>query len=432
MITAVRAGENSLRWPQVLPGGKAVLFGSNKVLGNFDESDIEVVTLADGHRRAILEHAGMPARYLPSGHLVFVNKGTLYAVPFDLGKMEVRGKPVPVLEEVVSDSNYGSTQIVFASNGTLLYRRGRTVALHKLDWMDDSGNLDTVAGEPAKYQFPRVSPDGSRIAVVVTDSANSVLWIYDWQRGSKSRLTIGPGVNTNPVWSPDGRYLVFQAPGGIWWARADGAGQPQTLIKSESVLWPGSFTGDGTRMVFSELDTKGGSLIKTASVSGNSGQPVAGQPEPYLQAPGSSATPAFSPDGRWLAYADAESGSYEVYVRAFPDTGTKWQISTAGGEIPVWSRNKSEVYYRTEEQEIMVAAYSVQGNRFSAEKPRRWSPKRMANIGLTPNLDITPDSKRMITVMPVENDPHSGENQRHVVLVLNFFDELRRRIPDGK
>jgi serine/threonine-protein kinase len=153
----------------------------------------------------------------------------------------------------------------------------------------------------------------------------------------------------------------------------------------------------------------------------------AGEPQLFLKTATATAFAAFSPDGRWLAYADAEGGSYEVYVRAFPDKGIKVQISNAGGVMPVWSRNGHELFYRTEDQRIMVANYAVAGESFVADKPRVWFAKRLANIGLGGNFDLAPDGKRFVALMPGES-PQPRETQNHVTLVVNFFDEVRRRV----
>ena len=151
----------------------------------------------------------------------------------------------------------------------------------------------------------------------------------------------------------------------------------------------------------------------------------AGKPEPFLQTPFDERHPSFSPDGRWLAYASNESGTFQVYVRAFPDKGGKWQISNSGGVYPVWSRNGRELFFRTEDNRIMVATYTVKGDSFVADKPRVWSEKALANVGVIPNYDLAPDGKRIAALMPAERRKRRAQN--HVTFLLNFFDELRRR-----
>jgi serine/threonine-protein kinase len=199
------------------------------------------------------------------------------------------------------------------------------------------------------------------------------------------------------------------------------------VTTSKAFQYPNSFSPDGRRLVFTELMSVG-ALIRTMSVDGSSGQLRAGTSELFLQTMGGSPHPAFSPDGRWLAYADSESGNYEVYVRAFPDKGTRWLISNGGGIMPVWSRSGRELYYRTQDNRIMVATYSVTGDTFIAEKPHLWSEKQLENTGATSNFDLAPDGKRFAVLLPAEG-PEPPAVQNHVILVMNFFDELRRSVP---
>jgi serine/threonine-protein kinase len=211
------------------------------------------------------------------------------------------------------------------------------------------------------------------------------------------------------------------------WTRADGAGKPQTLLQGRATLRPSSFTLDGTRLAFSEV-TPGGAEIRTVSVENRSGQLHAGEPQVILKTATISPLPAFSPDGRWLAYDDAQGAGYEVYVRAFPDNGTQvQQISNAGGVMPMWSQNGHQLFYRTEDQRIMVADYTVKAGVFKSEKPRLWSGMKLADTGLAVNLDLHPDGKRFIALLPAEA-AEPRERQSHVMLVTNFFDEVRRRV----
>jgi Tol biopolymer transport system component/tRNA A-37 threonylcarbamoyl transferase component Bud32 len=426
-LTTLGPGENTHRWPQVLPGGKIVLFTSNTTFANFDEASIGAVSLADHTRKIVLARAGMYPRYVPSGHVIYVTNGTLFAVAFDPATLEVRGRPSAVVEDVSNDTTYGFPRLDFSATGMLLYRRGRTEGVRTVHWMDSSGRMEALEIEAALYQFPRVSPDGSKVIWMINQGQSADLWIYDWQRGSKTRLTDGKSVYAYPAWSPNGQYVVFSSSGGMFWTRADGAGKPQPLTVSKALQRPTSFAPDSRRLVFSELNPAGG-LIQTVLLDGASGQLRASSPEVFLQTSSALPFPAFSPDGRWLAYADAESGSYEVYVRAFPDRGTRWPISSGGGTMPVWSRNGRELFYRTEDSRIMVATYTVRGDTFVADKPRVWSEKRLANTGLVPNFDLAPDGKRFVVLMPPGGaGPTDGPG--HVTLVMNFFDELRRIAP---
>jgi Tol biopolymer transport system component len=291
--------------------------------------------------------------------------------------------------------------------------------------VDDSGKTVSLGLEPAYYTLPRLSPDGSRVAYLWSQGARQNLWIYDFERGIKTRLT--EGQNTYPVWTPDGRFVVFQGVGGMFWTRADGAGKPQPLTQSKAVQLPFSFSPDGARLAYSEQRLGAGAEIRTLTVQSAAGQIRAGDSKVFLKTAIGLSYAAFSPDGRWLAYADAEGGQYEVYVRAFPDNGNQVQISNAGGVSPAWSRTGHELFYRTEDERIMVANYTVKGDSFVASKPHVWFTKQLANTGLGINFDLAPDGKRFLVVMPSES-PSPRQNQSHVMLVTNFFDEVRRRV----
>jgi hypothetical protein len=213
----------------------------------------------------------------------------------------------------------------------------------------------------------------------------------------------------------------------MFWTRSDAGGKPQPLTRSKNLQLPSSFSPDGARLAFAEFIPAGGGEIRTVPVEIGSGQLRAGEPQTFLKTPTISTFPNFSPDGRWLAFANAEGGIYEVYVRAFPDNGTQVQISNTGGVIPVWSRSGHELFYRTEDQRIMVTKYAVKDGKFLTEKPRLWFDKQLANTGLTINYDLAPDSQRFAVLMPARGQ-ETQENQRHVMLAVNFFDEVRRRV----
>jgi serine/threonine-protein kinase len=211
------------------------------------------------------------------------------------------------------------------------------------------------------------------------------------------------------------------------WTRSDGSSSPQPLTQSKTLQFPNSFNPDGTRLAFSELTPDGTAELRTIPVENRSGQLRAGETQLFVKTTTANTYAAFSPDGRWLAYADAAAGTYQVFVRAFPDNGTKIQISNAGGMGSAWSRTARELFYRTEDQRIMVANYTVQQGVFMAEKPRLWSSTRLADVGTAPNFDLAPDGKRVLALMPAES-PTPPERQSHVMLVTNFFDEVRRRV----
>jgi Tol biopolymer transport system component len=425
-VTDFQNGENTHRWPQVLPGGKAVLFTASPTAGAFDGANIEVMSLAD-HRRKTLVRGGTFARYLPSGHLIYVNRGTLFAVPFDVDRLEVHGTPAPVLDQVGYNAAQGSAQLDFSQAGTLIYRSGGAGGgLLTVAWLDGAGKTQPLLAKPGNYGRPSLSPDGQRLAVEVTEGSGTDIWVYDWQRDTMTRLTF-TGTALGPLWSPDGRYIAFRAVGGgMSVTRSDGSGQPQPLTQSKNLQYPWSFTPDGKRLAFFEQDSKTSYDLWTVPLESDSAGLRAGKPEVFLQTPAQEVFPSFSPDGRWMAYSSDESGSFQVYVRAFPDKGGKWQISNSGGNYPMWSRTGHDLFFEASDNHIMVAAYTEKGDSFMADKPRMWSEKQIGGTIGNRNVDLAPDGKRIVAIMPVET-AEGQKAQNQVIFLMNFFDEIRRR-----
>jgi Tol biopolymer transport system component len=324
----------------------------------------------------------------------------------------------------------GSAQFDFSQSGTLVYRSGGAVGsgqLVTLQWLDETGKTQPLPAKPGRFNQTRLSPDGKFLALTIDSESGTDIYTYDWQRDAMTRLTFGGGTFSYPAWSSDGRYIAFLSDTGMLWTRADGSSKPQPLTQSKNIQYPLSFSPDGKRLAFVE---SGGTW--TLPIENQGGQMQAGRPELFLQTSsvGGAFLPAFSPDGRWIAYTSIESGKAETFVRAFPDKGGRWQISNSGGLMPIWSQNGHELFYETEDRQIMVVTYQVKGDSFIADKPRLWADKRLAVTGSVLNFDITPDGKRLVVLMPVEGaDEQKAQN--HVTFLLNFFDELRRRVPTG-
>jgi serine/threonine-protein kinase len=433
-VTDLQSGEFTHRWPQILPGGKAVLFTAGAAAVAFDGANIVVMSLAD-HRRKTLVRGGTYGRYLPSGHLVYVNRGTLFAVPFDVERLEVHGTPAPVLDQVGYNAAQGSAQLDFSQNGTLIYRSGGAVGgLLTVAWLDGAGKAQPLLAKPGVYALPSMSPDGQRLALGVRDGSGADIWVYDWQRDTMTRLTF-TGTANGPLWSPDGRYIAFRAVGeGMSVIRSDGSGKPQPLTQSKNFQAPWSFSPDGKRLAFFEVDSKTSGDLWTVPLESDNAGLRGGKQEVFLQTPATELAPSFSPDGRWMAYSSDELGTFQVYVRAFPDKDGKWQISNSGGGYPIWSRNGHDLFFETLDNHIMVAAYAVKGDSFVVDKPRVWSEKQLGGGGMlnaAKNVDLAPDGKRIIALMPVET-PEAQKAQNQVIFLENFFDEVRRRVPIGK
>jgi Tol biopolymer transport system component/predicted Ser/Thr protein kinase len=434
-------GEVVHYWPQILPGGQAVLFtGNTRAIGH-DDANIEVLLLKTGQWKAV-QRGGYFGRYLATsngaGHLVYVHQGTLFAVPFDLDRLEIRGTPAPLLEDVAGNADGGGGQYDVARNGTLVYLSGKSSAASwPVAWMDSAGKTQPLLAAPGQYYMPRFSPDGKRLALAVGTFGSGDIHLYDWQRDSMARLTFTQ-INMEPVWTPDGKHIVFQSqtPGdfSIRWIRADGAGEAQLLLDSKVELAPYSFSPDGKRLAFAERAVDTGFDIWTLPLDvSDPERPKPGKPELFLRTPLNETWPAFSPDGRWIAYTSLESGRPVVYVRAFPDSGGKWQISPGGGRHAIWSRNGRELFYKSLDNRIMVATYTAKGDSFAADKPRLWSNTQILNTGpgIQWSMDLAPDGKRF-AVFPIPEATGEQKGSVHVTVLLNFFDELRRRVPAGK
>jgi serine/threonine-protein kinase len=215
----------------------------------------------------------------------------------------------------------------------------------------------------------------------------------------------------------------------LYWVRSDGSAEAQRLTDGRLAEWPYSFSPDGKRLAFSG-NGSGGSDIFTVPIEGDAGHMHFGKPELFLGTPFGEYTPAFSPDGRWLAYTSNESGTFEMYVRSFPGSGGRWQISRGGGRFPLWSRDGRELLFETLDGRVMAVGYSVTGDSFTPGKPRVWSEARLLEAAAMSVYDLAPDGKRLAAILA--SDEAGGQKPpTHLTFLLNFFDELRRRAPAG-
>jgi serine/threonine-protein kinase len=421
-VTELLAGENGHRWPQVLPGNKAVLFTTNVVGAVYDRASIEVMTFSDRKRKTV-QVGGTFGRVLPTGHLVYVNRGTLFAVPFDLDRLETHGRPVPIQDHIEYSTNNGYAQLDFSRTGTLVYTGGSSDALITAQWMNARGETQPFVRKPGEYLYPALSPDGKRLAYADAESAD--LWVFDSQRNNATRLTFGAFNPTNPLWTADGRYVLFQSAGGMFWTRSVGGGKAEQLTRSKNLQFPWSFSPDGKRLGFLEVNRETSYDLWTMPIErDDAGIKPAGKPEPFLNTPADERFPAFSPDGKWIAYASNESGMFQIFVRAFPDRGGRWLIGN--GTYPVWARN-GRMFFRSADNRIMVTSYAATGDTFVTDEPRTWSDRRLADFGIvgTRTFDVAPDGSRVVALLPLESDQNA--KPKNITFLLNFFDEVRRR-----
>ena len=431
-----QAGEITQRWPQVLPGGRFVLFTSGTQGGNYEDAEIVAYSIASGERKTV-HRGGFHPRYLPSGHLVYIHEGTLFAVPFDIEHLQVTGGAAPILEGVLANSN-GGAQFSFSATGNLVYVPGTSAARNvSVYWLDRQGKFQPLREASANYLDPVFSPDGKRLAVAIRDGSRIDIWVYDWLKDTLTRLTFGGQINASPVWTADGQRITYAAretiggPLNIYWKRADGSGDAQRLTTSKSDQIPESWRPDGKVLAFAEVNANTRGDIMTVEAEGNEATGWKfSQPKPFLNTPLFEWNAAFSPDGRWLAYNANESGIAEVYVRPFPGPGGKWQVSKGGGFRPKWSHNNKELFYCREDSRIMLVSYSASGDSFQAEEPRLWSPGQFSERGGNSNYDLHPDGKRFAVLKAPGEESQPVTNR--VSFIFNLFDELHRKVPTGK
>lgn len=428
-------GQRTHRWPQFLPGGKTVLFTAHISASGFDDAEIDALDLKT-HTWKTVMRGGSFGRYLPSGHLVFVRQGTLYAVRLDLSRLETTGTPVPILDDVATNPFTGSGRfdavVTPFGSGLFTYVSGKPRESRRpVVWLYESGKTQPLLPTADSYMTPRLSPNGQLLAISAGSLTAAELYVWDMQRETRTQLTFNAQSNSWPVWAPDGKHLIFvsytNAQYTIWWARTDGASQPVKLLESPDALFPGAISPDGRRFAYDVPGPGTGRDLWTVPLDlSDPESPKAGKPEIFLQTPKGEFSPSFSPDGRWIAYISEDSGQPEVYVRPFPGPGGKWVVSATGGANPRRSRGARQLFYETLAGRMMVADYDARGDSFVPGTPHPWGAPRTL-LQTNSSYDIAPDGKRVAAF--VSEEPDTSRGNPHLTVLLNFFDELKRRVP---
>ena len=430
--------------PQLLPDGDSVLFSVTTAVGldRWDQSQIVVQSLATAERTLVWQ-GGSDARYVPTGHLVYALEDGLFAVAFDVDRLEVSGGPVSMIDGVVravagtqnsATSNYGVSDqgtLVHVETGGIGFAGGPTTsALRTLVWVDREGREEPLGAAPRPYSYPRLSPDGTRVAVDSRDP-ESEIWVWDIARETLTRLTFDPGFDRFPLWSPDGRRIAFSSQrdgsrGNLFWQAADGTGQAERLADerdSNSQVFPTSFSPDGTRLlVYGDPNNSQEDDIGIVSLEAEVGV------SPLVQTTFDERNAEVSPGGRWLAYESAESGQLEIYVRPFPDVDAgRSQVSTGGGMQPLWARDGRELFYRVGEAVMVVSIQA--GSEFAAGSPALVfeEPYLVGPGGRA--YDIAPDGRRFLMLKEEASGDSLGVQPDRLVVVENWFEELRQRVP---
>ena len=418
--------------PQVLPGGRAVLFTLNRET-TWDGSDIVVQPIDGGPRQSIA--TGTDARYLPTGHIAYVVRGALFAVPFDVRALKATGGPVALAEGIAQApaAQSGAAHFAVSENGTLVYATtlGSAVAQRSMVWVDRRGGEEPLAAPLRPYLYPRLSPDGTRIASDVT-GPNRDIWIWDLARQAEMRLTTNPEQDRSPTWTPDGKRVIYTSDRNgyphLFWQAADAVTDAEQLTKGDSAHFSSSMSPDGTRVVLRqnrEGQATGADLIMLVL----DGRKL----EPLISSTNSNEfNGEVSPDGRWLAYQTNRSGRYDVFVRPFPDVArNEWPISTEGGTEPLWSRDTSELFYRAPNGAVMGLDV-MPGQSWKAGTPRQIIAGETYFLGPDGNpyrtYDVSLDGRRFLML---KNSSVGDEtpSMPHIIVVTNWFEELKRRVP---
>ena len=427
------------RLPHVLPGGKALVLTSF-VPNNWESANVALVSLDTGERRVLIQ-GGADARYVSTGHLVYMKTGTLTAVPFDIRSQQVTGPAVTLVEGVMQGisapntaDETGAGQFTVSPTGTLVYATGGINPLLETSWVwvDRNGAAEPVSTVPAgPYLFPRLSPDGQKVAVTRrVANRTSDLWVYDLARGAPTRLTFD-GSNSWPVWSPDGKRLVYGAsttgPANLYAIHADGAGKPERLTTSDWQQIPSSWEPATNAVAFLQRPEFGMTAIWVLGMAGDTAE--GRQPKLLLESRFNLMHPEFAPDGRWIAYVSNESGALEVYVQAYPGPGEKIRVSTAGGTEPIWNANGRELLYRATTGPAFFSATIRSLSPFRVDPPRELFVARSGEYDSTSPIrswTISADGQRFLLSRYAESKDRPV-SAMHVV--LNWAEELKRLVP---
>ncbi len=423
--------ERTHRWPSFLPDGKTVLYtiGSMDSPDFYDDAVVEAINIETGKRKVVMK-GGCSAQYIETGFLVYWRSSSLFAVPFDIDKLEVTGTSFPIVENVNGDQTTGMAGYTIAKNGMLAYSQGYAgFANQSLVRIEMNGKVTLYDAPIQSYQEPSISPDGKHIAVAIQSGKDIDIWIYDIPRNFLSKLTFG-GLNRTPQWSPDGKRIAYYFYNGgkqsIAFTNADGSGSTELIETPSGRSYIDSWSKDGSLLILDRVNTTvaastGGSDIFSLSLKG--------EPKltPFLTTKFDEWEASLSPDGKWLAYVSNESGSYQVYIQPFPTGSGKWQVSTDEGFEPHWAPDGKTLYYYNSGRIMTVPVQS--GQSLVTGKPQvliNGYFKRPTDSGL--NYSISPDGQYFITTNSTADD----DNLRQINIVQNWFDEIKNKTAVNK
>jgi serine/threonine-protein kinase len=424
-------GEADHLWPEILPGGGAVLFTITSQTGGLDAAQVAVRDLRTGTQKVLLR-GGSQGHYVASGHLVYVAAGTLRAIPFDPNRLETHGTAVPVLPRLAV-TNTGAGDFAVAADGTLVYvdasgsLGAQGANARTLVWVDRTGKEEPIIAPPRAYEHPRLSPDGTRLVLSSGDQEQD-LWIWDLRRTTLTRLTLDPAQDWFPLWTPDGRRIVFSSVRGggqpnLWWQAADGTGTAEPLTTTSNAKFLTGITPDGTAVVYNEAVPTMGRDLFQVTLDGTH------RVTPLLQTKFDERNGTVSPDGRWLAYESNSSGSFEIYVRPFPNVAAgQWQVSTAGGRQPLWARSGKELFYLGADNALLRVPVEASGTTWNVGTPMTLLEGRYyTGTGSGRAYDVSPDGQRFLMIKAPGADVSAVPPA--IIVVQHWDEELKRLVP---
>ncbi len=418
-------GEDSHRWPFFLPDGRHFLYTVTNFASGGQQEKIGIYAGSlDSKEEKLLLRANSSVAYAPPGYLLFFRDGSLLAQPFDVKGLRITGDPTPVAEQIQYFPQTYQVLFSVSENGLLLYQPRSASAGSRLLWFDRNGKEIGSLGAPGNQANPRISPDGKRVALDITDpkTGNTDIWIYESSRGVATRFTFDPSEETNAVWSPDASRVVFQSNrlqfSDLYQKDSSGAGNQEILLKSDDSKVPADWSRDGRLILYRERDVKTNEFsLKVLPVTGDR------KPMPVVNTKGERTAGQFSPDGRWVAYSSNESGKREVVVTPFPGPGGKWQVSTAGGSEPRWRRDGRELFYLAPDGKLMAVEVQ-QGPTFEAgvAKPLfQTRAREHVSSNDTFSYDVSADGQRFLVNTDVGEAISSP-----LTVVFNWVAELKK------
>ena len=414
-------GEAGHRWPHILPDDDGVLF-TVRTRGGWSAAALSRETRRV--RRFPSLGTALPAGFVQSGHLLYTQNGVLLAAPFDFHELDIEGPSLTVIDDTHT-TGLGVPQMALGSNGTLVYAPtvpgGGTPV-----WVDRAGDITTINRELVQLEFPRISPDGQE--ALFGSTASPGIWLYELERGTRTRLSGGVEGIGAAVWISDGEGVTFTTAAsgsddssrGMVSRARDGIGELELLfnVTGGARVFPGSWSSDGT-LVYTQ--TSPATPVKQIWAWSPGRDPT-----PILSS-SSNDTPHISPDGRWLAYVSDESGRREVYAQPFPELNQREQLSTNGGSEPVWSRDGRELFYREADTDSLMAVSVSTSGQLAAGKPRRlFDASRFRASDRDANYDVAPDGRFLMIETPLDS---KAPNLR---VVLNWLEELEQLVPTQK